>query len=583
MPSENVSSTAVFKNAALDNPAPSNPALDRTVTEKIGVVDDFELGAMKMIKAGGRRLLVAKTESGIHAVDNACPHQGYGLTTGQLDDGVVTCQWHNWKFNVDDGVCTRGEEDVASHPITIRGDEVWVSITEPTDEERRADLWPSLRRGIEADYRGQIARDVTRLLDAGATPEDIVWSGVQVGAPKADYGVGHELPAAADCLSMVDMFDGLERALPLTHALAGIAEETRDRPTYVADPAEPGDFQVAVETENRAQAVGALRASLQAGASSDEIASELITAVSRHHLGYGHSLIYTQKACELLDRVGWDRADDLLPHLVTSIVWGTREDTLPYMSKAIRLIDEAPLDKMAEAPDRRDTGWADTDALVATLLDSALAPIEEAVDAVVHGAGVEGLLDAVSLAVSTRMLRYDTSLEAAKERNFAWLDISHGLTYARAARWAWRTDPGSAAARLALFTVFLCFDTGRQERRTGVIDVADRRLSDTTNLATAVINRDPVAAVEIARDGDVDDIGEQLKHLSLTDAAGSFIVAAHLVKMAKASHEEAVEIGSNLPLMATARLAAAPRRERFVSSAVTEAINFIRTGAPPIR
>jgi len=116
-----------------------------------------------------------------------------------------------------------------------------------------------------------------------------------------------------------------------------------------------------------------------------------------------------------------------------------------------------------------------------------------------------------------------------------------------------------------------------------VIDVADRRLSDTTNLATAVINRDPVAAVEIARDGDVDDIGEQLKHLSLTDAAGSFIVAAHLVKMAKASHEEAVEIGSNLPLMATARLAAAPRRERFVSSAVTEAINFIRTGAPPIR
>ncbi|NIR35590.1 MAG: hypothetical protein GWN79_04210, partial [Actinobacteria bacterium] len=36
------------------------------------------------------------------------------------------------------------------------------------------------------------------------------------------------------------------------------------------------------------------------------------------------------------------------------------------------------------------------------------------------------------------------------------------------ARWLWDRHPGPAAARLALFTVFLCFDTGRHERRTSV-------------------------------------------------------------------------------------------------------------------
>jgi len=309
-----------------------------------------------------------------------------------------------------------------------------------------------------------------------------------------------------------------------------------------------------------------------------------IEAVSAHHLSFGHGAIYVQKAFELLERVGWRRADDLVPHLTRSIVFGTREDTLPYMAKAMSGIDRIDLDAMAAVPDGSPDGWTGREDLVATLLDSPQAPIAEAAESVGAGAGVTGLLDAVTLAVSTRLLRYDSAAEFDSHTDFGWLDISHGLTYSRAARWAWSHHPCAATARLALFTVFMCHDTGRLERRTGVVEEQERGSADCTeNLASAIGERRSADAVAMARDGSIDDVGRALRMASFTDAAGSFIVSAHLVKMAMASWEEAKATGSNLPLMATARLASSPRRERFVERAALEAVRFVRDGTPPTR
>ncbi len=83
--------------------------------------------------------------------------------------------------------------------------------------------------------------------------------------------------------------------------------------------------------------------------------------------------------------------------------------------------------------------------------------------------------------------------------------------------------------------------------------------------------------------GDITEIGDELRRIALVDGAGSFIVIAHLVKMAQAAKEEALVTGSNLPLVATARLAAAPRLVRFVARDVAEAIDFVKTGSPPAR
>lgn len=42
-------------------------------------------------------------------VKNSCPHAGGNLAAGEIVDGVVTCPWHQWPFDLDRGVCTLSE------------------------------------------------------------------------------------------------------------------------------------------------------------------------------------------------------------------------------------------------------------------------------------------------------------------------------------------------------------------------------------------------------------------------------------------------------------------------------------------
>jgi nitrite reductase/ring-hydroxylating ferredoxin subunit len=204
---------------------------DAVTATPVAHIDDLAVGSMKMVRVDDHRLCLIRTSEGVFALDHACPHEGYGLTQGALDGNLLTCAWHNWKFRVDDGACVVGEEDVTTHTATIDDDgNVFVELHRPDITSLRPKLLSSLRRGIEHDYVGQISRDVVRLLQADTNPGELVWEAVQHGAPRAEFGWGHAVASATDCLRMVDLFEGDQRALPIVQAIAGIAEVDRDRP-----------------------------------------------------------------------------------------------------------------------------------------------------------------------------------------------------------------------------------------------------------------------------------------------------------------------------------------------------------------
>jgi len=285
---------------------------------------------------------------------------------------------------------------------------------------------------------------------------------------------------------------------------------------------------------------------------------------------------------ELADRIP-EQTELLLTELALTLVYGTREDTLPYMRKANRAIDQVDLAALAAAPPSSSTGWVDTDDnLLHNLLESDQAAIADLVAAAHDGAGIEGVLNVISKASAMRLLRFDLAIERDRHEEFGWLDITHTLTYANAARWAWQTNPGPRAARLVLLTAWLMFDSGRGERRINRVDAA---LPDPTpgDLLEAVLGQHTDEAVAIALAGPAETVADQLEAASLEDTAGSFIVMAHVVKLAVAARGEALATGSLLPLAAAARFMAAPRAERFVTVGAREAIEFVRTGQPPKR
>ena len=196
---------------------------------------------MKMVKVDGHRVCLVRTGDGLHAIDHACPHEGYGLTQGELDGDLLTCAWHNWKFRVTDGACVQGEEAVRVHRVDVADDGAVRVTIEPARPRRP--LRPQLldqpaHAGSRTNYTGQVARDVVRLLQADANPGELIWEAIAHGAPRGEFGWGHSVASATDCLSMVDLYDGDQRALPIVQGIMGIAEIERDRPVNaLPDPA----------------------------------------------------------------------------------------------------------------------------------------------------------------------------------------------------------------------------------------------------------------------------------------------------------------------------------------------------------
>jgi nitrite reductase/ring-hydroxylating ferredoxin subunit len=546
----------------IDSPpdAPGQFELDLTV-------DDVAPGTLRMARAGGRKLCLVRTADGaVHALDHACPHEGYGLTQGTLDGDLLTCAWHNWKFRVTDGTCVLGEEDVPAHPVTVRRDgRLTVSLKEPDPATRRPVLLASMRRAIEHDYVGQMSRDVVRLLRADANPGELVWEAVAYGAPRSEFGWGHAVASATDCLAMVDQYDGDQRALPIVQALAGIAEVERGRavnplPEPAAVPVDAARrFREFVEHEQVDDAQALVLGEIEAGAGPAELRPWFTAAVSDHHLSYGHGAIYVQKAFQLLEMIGWERAPTVLPYLVPTLVYGTREDTLPYMRSFTRGVRSLDLGALAETA--VDPAWADDGALRDVLLGSdRSATLGAVVDALRAGAGVPGVLDAAVDAVSERMLRYDTDGEFDFHDDFGWLDITHGLTYANATRWHHEHTPGPDTVRLTLWTAFLAHYTGRHEWHTGV-----------------------GPCHEVTLDGSVADAAVAVQREALRDGTSRFIVHAHAVKTSRAAADEALRRGSPAPLQAATRFLRAPKLERFVAATVTRSIDFLSGRGPAER
>ena len=53
-------------------------------------------------------------------IDNACPHAGGNLSGGEVHDGVVTCPWHQWRFDLSSGICPQ------STPVRVRKYRAWI-------------------------------------------------------------------------------------------------------------------------------------------------------------------------------------------------------------------------------------------------------------------------------------------------------------------------------------------------------------------------------------------------------------------------------------------------------------------------
>lgn len=63
------------------------------------------------------------------ALNDLCPHMGASLAAGTIEDGVVTCPWHAWRFRTSDGTwCDNPRIKTDAFEVRVEGDEIQVRL-----------------------------------------------------------------------------------------------------------------------------------------------------------------------------------------------------------------------------------------------------------------------------------------------------------------------------------------------------------------------------------------------------------------------------------------------------------------------
>ena len=78
----------------------------------------------------GKEVAIFRCAEEYFAVENCCPHRGGPVAEGEYEEGVVTCPWHAWPFDVRSGKCMINDSArLATYEIRLKSGHLWVKAS----------------------------------------------------------------------------------------------------------------------------------------------------------------------------------------------------------------------------------------------------------------------------------------------------------------------------------------------------------------------------------------------------------------------------------------------------------------------
>lgn len=412
--------------------------------------EELKSRGRKVVRRSGKQILLVAAGERIFAIANRCPHEGYPLSEGTLGpDCVLTCNWHNWKFDLSSGAALIGRDPVRTYPIELRDGEIFVDLTEPPAEAQRRRALEGLGKALADNDMARMAREIARLERAGFDAREGLAHAFHLRGTRLENGMTHAHAAAADWLALAARApDDNARAAALLEPLAHLAWDTQGAdefpyPEGIA-PWDARAFLTAMEAEDEPGAIARMRGAIAEGISYAALRPTIGEAALAHYADFGHSAIYTLKAGQLIERLGDRAKEPVLLALVRQQIHATREERLPefrFHDKALAAWDGTG----GQAAQARDFIGLSIDGALKRLLASSARPPREIYDA---------LLGAAAWNLLHFDLGFDRATGNAIADNVSWLDFTHALTFANAARHICEGRPDlwpRALAQMALF------------------------------------------------------------------------------------------------------------------------------------
>jgi nitrite reductase/ring-hydroxylating ferredoxin subunit len=409
---------------------------------RAGTLEELRAKGRIVVHGRHRPVLVVHEGGQVFALDNRCPHMGFPLERGSVDDGILTCHWHHARFELASG-CTFDlwADDVPTCPVEIRaGGEIWVKpvfgYADPVEHWRQR-----LEDGLGHNLSLVIAKAVHGQLAASGRPADVVRQAALFGTRNRDgwdtgltilTALGRLLPFLSEEETHLALFHGARRVA----ADCDGATPRREREPLASRP----DLATLkrwlrrwVAVRHRDAAERTVLTAITGGASPAALADLLFAAeTDRAYADGGHSLDFINKAFECLDVIGWEHAADVLPSVVGQMAAAQGAEERTAWRQPVDLIAlcqragvELPHLFTASA---QAGGWSDHVALSDRLLgDDPTEIIDAVTTAARDGASPVDLGRALAYAAALRVARFGTANEHSD-----WETAHHVFTYTNA-------------------------------------------------------------------------------------------------------------------------------------------------------
>jgi nitrite reductase/ring-hydroxylating ferredoxin subunit len=406
-------------------------------------------GSLEELKAKGRLvvhgvhrpILVIYDRGRVFALDNRCPHMGFPLERGSVEDGILTCHWHHARFDLESG-CTFDlwADDVPICPVEVRNGDVWVKTTFGHPDSV-AHWHRRLADGLAHDLSLVIAKAVHGQLAAGVPAGDIVRQVALFGAKNRDgWGVGLTILTAL--ANLLPMLPEEEAYLALFHGARRVAADCDgEAPRQERAPLDSRPDPAALKrwlrrwttVRHREAAERTLLTAIAVGDSPAVLADTMLAAeTERAYADSGHSADFINKAFECLDLIGWEHAAAVLPTVVGQMVSARGAEELTAWRQPVDLVALCG-DAALQLPELFATGpcvhgWSGHAALARELLDDDPARIIDALKvAICAGAAPADIGRSLAYGAALRVARFGNANEHAD-----WETAHHVFTYANA-------------------------------------------------------------------------------------------------------------------------------------------------------
>ena len=417
--------------------------------------DEVQEEVGKPFTVNGTHLAVFSYQGKYYATDNRCPHMGYPLSEGSVRDGVLICHWHHWEFDLKTGGCflTFGD-DVRTFPVEKRADGcLYVGIPDGEKEAARRRLVERGKRALEQGLKDRssflIAKAVTALGEAGASPQEIIQHGLFYGSCKTNEGWSSGIAILTLAANLWNDVDEKDHNLFLVHGLTQIARRTSGSSRRLRSPfpkaSEEPDlatlsrwFRRYIDLRDAGPAERILLTLHDRGYPAATIADLVFaTATDFYFTGDGHALDFANKMFEALEFVNWEGAQEILRPIVVDLVTRTRHEETTRWPDSVPVLEDvfSRLDDVWSS-NQRNAAALDVQAFSQILLGDDFAAIVREVEArLVEGVDPVDLCRAMTYAGAVRTVRFHLKNEGD------WHDVANIYSYAHALYRAFQLAP----------------------------------------------------------------------------------------------------------------------------------------------